>query len=363
MSKTNVQLRKRPRVFFGWYVVIACVIITLYTGGIVNFGFTAVFDPLAKEFGWSYAQISLASSLRGLEVGLLSAATGLLVDKWGPRRLILGGSVLIFLGYLLLSRVSSLPMFYAAFALIALGMSACAGPVLLTPVTHWFKKRAGLATGIVASGFGLGGTIVPLVTSLIDTFQWRMAMTIVGIGVLVICIPLAFLVRRRPEPYGYLPDGDTVDSLDAKGRGKSEAQPEVNVTVWQAMKDRSFWHVSLSSMCHSFVVGAIVTHVMPYLDSVGVVRSTASLIALLLPLCSIAGRLGSGVLSGKIGNRTVYASSFVLMTIGLLSFSALGANSMWLVFPFIVAFSLGWGRLIRSLWYVAHCRRYSSELC
>jgi OFA family oxalate/formate antiporter-like MFS transporter len=153
--------RKRSKIFFGWYVVTACVIITLYTGGVVNFGFTAVFDPLAKEFGWSYAQISLASSLRGLEVGLLSAVVGLLVDRLGPRKLILGGTVLIFLGYLVLSGVSSLPMFYAAFALIALGMSACTGTVLLTAVTHWFSRRAGIATGIVASGFGLGGTIVP----------------------------------------------------------------------------------------------------------------------------------------------------------------------------------------------------------
>jgi MFS family permease len=194
------------------------VIITLYTGGVVNFGFTAVFDPLAKEFGWSYAQISLASSLRGLEVGLLSAVVGLLVDRLGPRKLILGGTVLIFLGYLVLSGVSSLPMFYAAFALIALGMSACTGTVLLTAVTHWFSRRAGIATGIVASGFGLGGTIVPVVTRLIDTYQWRMAMVIVGLGVLVICLPLAFIVRHRPEDYGYLPDGDTAESIQARSQ-------------------------------------------------------------------------------------------------------------------------------------------------
>ncbi len=341
LSKSIVPAAKR-KVFFGWYVVIACVIITLYTGGVVNFGFTAVFDPLAKEFGWSYAQISFASSLRGLEVGLLSAAVGLLVDKWGPRKLIIGGSVLIFLGYLVLSRVSSLFMFYTAFALIALGMSACTGTVLLTAVTHWFKKKAGLATGLVASGFGLGGIIVPVVTTLIDTLKWRTAMTVVGIGVLLICIPLALLVRHRPEDYGYLPDGDTaLSKKDADGDRRSD--PEVNRSVWQALKDRAFWHVSLSSMCHSFVVGAVVTHVMPYLGSVGIDRGVSSFIALVLPLCSIAGRLGSGFLSNKFGNRSVYSSSFVLMTLGLLAFSAVKPGTLWLTIPFIITFSLGWG--------------------
>ena len=340
MSKFN-EPHKSRRVFFGWYVVIACVIITLYTGGVVNFGFTAVFDPLATEFGWSYAQISFASSLRGLEVGLLSAAVGLLVDKWGPRKLIIGGSILIFLGYMVLSRVSSLLMFYAAFALIALGMSACTGTVLLTAVTHWFRRKAGIATGLVASGFGLGGMLVPIVTGLIDTLKWRNAMTVVGVGVLLICIPLALLVRHRPEDYGYLPDGDTEIVEEAsKTRPK---EPEVNRSVWQALRDRAFWHVSLSSMCHSFVVGAVVTHVMPYLDSVGVARAMASLVALVLPLCSIAGRLSSGVLSNRFGNRAVYSSSFVLMTLGLLSFSAINPGTLWLAVPFIITFSLGWG--------------------
>jgi sugar phosphate permease len=334
--------------FFGWYVVFAALVITLYTGGVVNFGFTAVFDPLSQEFGWSYAQISLASSLRGLEVGLLAAAAGLLVDRWGPKRMIIGGSILIFLGYIVLSRVSSLFMFYMAFALISLGMSACSGPVLLAPVTHWFKRRAGIATGLVASGFGLGGTMVPMVTGLIGAFHWRMAMTIVGIGVLVICLPLAFLMRHRPEPYGYLPDGDSGAAVQETGSPSAEAKSEVNFTVWQALKDRAFWHVSLSSMCHSFVVGAIVTHVMPNLQSVGIARATASVIALVLPLASVVGRLSSGWFTGKVGSRMIYSSSFVLMTIGLVSFSALNANTMWLVVPFVACFSMGWGFSVLS---------------
>ena len=342
MYKLKKSERNRPKIFYGWYVVFACVVITLYTGGVVNFGFTAIFDPLVEEFGWTSAEISLAASLRGLEVGLLSAVVGLLVNRWGPRRLIFGGTILIFLGYLVLSQVSSLFMFYTAFILIALGMSACAGVVLLTAVTHWFSKKAGIATGIVASGFGLGGTLVPIVTSLIDNFSWRPAMLMIGIGMLVICLPLSLLVRHRPETYGYLPDGDTT-LVPVEKTTVQETSLEVQMTVWQALKDRAFWHVSLSSMCHSFVVGAIVTHIMPYLGSVGIDRSSSSLVALVLPLASIAGRLTSPILTNKFGNRAVYSSSFVLMTAGLLCFGYVNKDIMWLVVPFVIAFSLGWG--------------------
>ncbi len=336
-------LRSRPRVFYGWYMVAAAVIITLYTGGVVNFGFTAVFDPIAQQFGWSYAQISLASSLRGLEVGLLSAIVGMLVDKWGPRRLIFGGSILVALGFLVLSRVTSLGMFYAAFALIALGMSACTGVVLLTAVSNWFDRRAAIATGIVASGFGLGGTIVPLVTALIDSLKWRNAMLIVGGGMLAVCLPLAMVMRHRPEPYGYHPDGDAVGSVREQGREKKPAKEVRNVPVLRALQDRAFWHVSLSSMCHAFVVGAVVTHIMPYLESLDIDRSVASLVALVLPLCSIAGRLSSGFFSGRFGNKAVYSASFICMTTGLVFFGYVTLGSFWLVVPFIIAFSLGWG--------------------
>ena len=72
---------RRSKVFYGNYIVAAAVVIILYTGGIVHFGFTAVFEPIADEFGWSYAQVSLASSLRGFEMGLLAPLIGLLVDR------------------------------------------------------------------------------------------------------------------------------------------------------------------------------------------------------------------------------------------------------------------------------------------
>ncbi len=340
--------QKRSKLFYGWYIVGASLIIYLYTGGVIYFGFTAVFEPIANEFHWSYAQISLASSLRGLEVGLLAPAVGFLVDRWGPRRLIFTGSILVSMGFLLLSRVSSLAMFYGAFALIAIGMSLCAGTVLMTAVANWFRSKAGVATGIAASGFGLGGLLVPIVTILIAMLEWRTAMLTVGLGMLVIVLPLSLLMRHKPEQYGYQPDGEVNSNLETIRVQGLTAGAEINITAKQALRNRAFWHLAFAAMCHGFVIGAIVTHMMPYLSSLGISRSTSSLIALFLPVTSIVGRLSSGWLGDRLGRKQVFTASFGLMTVGVFLFGYITTGRMWLLVPFITTFSLGWGGSVTS---------------
>jgi len=333
---------KRPKIFYGWYLVAVCVVIILYTGGVAHFGFTAVFESIENEFGWSRAQISLAASLRGFEMGLLAPLIGLLVDRVGPRKMIFFGSFFIFMGFALLSRMTSLPMYYGAFALIAIGMSTTSGTVLLTAITNWFKEKANLATGIVVSGFGMGGILVPIITRLIASYQWRTAMFIVGTGTLFIVLPLSFLVRHKPEHYGVLPDGEP-NETDSEGNTAHDIVTEVNIPARVALKNRAFWHVALSSMCHSFVLGAVVIHIMPYLGTIGIDTSTSSLIALLLPVTSIIGRLSAGKFIDKFGNRVVYTFAFVLLTLGLIIFSSVNSERVWLLIPFVLALSLGWG--------------------
>jgi MFS family permease len=333
---------KRPRIFYGWYIVAASLVNLLYTGGVAHFGFTAVFEPIADEFKWSYAQISLASSLRGLEMGLLAPLVGFLADRWGPKKMVFAGSIFICLGFLALSKVNSIGVFYLAFVLIAFGMSFSGGTVIMTSVANWFQKRAGIAMGIVVSGFGLGGLLIPVVTLLVDNFEWRTAMQIIGFGTLVIILPLSFVMRHRPEDYGYSPDGEA-GVIETPGEDSVELVPNTGMTVRQALKSRAFWQLSVASCCHSFVLGAVVTHMMPYLDSLGVERGTASFIAMILPVTSIVGRLNGGWLGDRYGRKQVFTTSFFLMTIGVFVFGCLSIERLWLLVPFILTLSLGWG--------------------
>jgi len=269
----------RPQIFYGWWIVAACFIIAMYMSGAVFYGFTAIFEPIAEEFGWSYTSISVAASIRGLEAGLLAPVAGIIIDRWGPRKLIFGGVICIGLGLLLLSQVHSIGMFYLAFILMSLGISSCGISVTVTTVANWFRRRVGLATGITICGYGAAGLMVPLMVGLVDAFDWRATIAIMGAGMLVIGLPLSMLLRHKPEQYGYLPDGEESGGVVFDGSSIKLPAREISITARQAMKTRVFWIILLAVMPQFIVMPAVITHVMPYLSSIGITRTTSGLVA------------------------------------------------------------------------------------
>jgi len=334
---------KNRKVFYGWWIVAAGFFIAVYIGGFIHFGFTAVFEPIAGKFGWSYAQISFAASLRGLQTSFLAPVIGLLMDRWGPRRLVFAGATIIGLGLLLLSRINSLAAFYGAFILIAMGISTCIGVVPIATVGNWFQRKATLATGILVSGTAVGGLMVPLATRLIDIFEWRTAMAILGFGAWGILLPLSLLFRHKPEQYGYLPDGNLNRKLPASEGQPSAQGNELNIGVKQILKSSAFWHIAVGFMCHILVMNAVITHVMPYLSSIGFTRSFSSLVAIVMPLTSIVGRLSFGWLGDRFDKKRVASMGFVLASLGLLSFGYITSAGIWILVPSLALIGLGWG--------------------
>ena len=323
-------------IFYGWWVVFACFFLGFYISGAVVAGFTAFFEPIAEEFGWSYTQISVVASIRGLEVGILAPIVGFLVDRFGPRKLMFCGSLTIGFGLILCSWTYSLPLFYGAFILIALGMSACTGTVLMTAVANWFRRDVGKALGLMASGFGAGGILVLFIVRLIDLYHWRTTFVILGLGMWLLGIPLSLFVRHRPEPYGYLPDGRTSAEQVLTHKGQDR-----EVGFKEALKTKDFWHISIAEAIRMMVLMAVITHIMPYLSSLGMSRSGAALVATSIPLLSIIGRLGLGWLGDIFDKRYVMAGAYLLGGLGLLAFSYV--RQTWLILPFLFFFPLSWG--------------------
>jgi sugar phosphate permease len=333
---------KRPKVFYGWWIVTACTMLMFYVPGIVNQGFTAIFQPIAEDFGWSYAQVSIGASLRGLEVGLLAPLIGFLVDRWGSRRLVFGGVIIVALGLFSLSRVHSLGAFYWSFVLIAIGMSACVGTALLPTVTNWFRKRVGLAIGALGAGAGFGGFLVPVVTFLVDKYDWRTALSILSLSVLIVGLPLSLLIRHKPEKYGYLPDGALEIHPDVKIESAVAKNSSVPIiTAKQVLKTRIFWQLGLASSFISIVTGAVMTHIMPYLSSVGISRTYSSTLVLIIALISVGGRLGSGWLGDRLNTKQVYIFFLILMTLGTVSFAYIIPGRLWALALFVIFYALG----------------------
>jgi len=334
---------KPPRIFYGWWVVVACFFISLYTGGVVFYGFTAIFEPIADKFDWSYTQISLAASLRGLEAGLLAPLVGILVDRWGPRKLLLSGVVIVSLGLMLLSRTTSLGMFYGAFALLAIGMSTCSGTVLMTAVANWFRKKIGIAMGIMICGYGCSGLLVPIIVKLVDTYEWQQAIAILAVGLPAVCLPLSLLVRHKPEQYGYQPDGEAQNTVVLNTSPAQAETAKADIGTRQALKSRTFWHIALALLCQAMMLSTVVTHVMPYLSSINIPRARSSLIAMAIPLASISGRLGLGWLGDRLDKRRVIAAAFAMICGGLICFAFASPEATWLLVLFLILFGIGYG--------------------
>jgi OFA family oxalate/formate antiporter-like MFS transporter len=343
MTSVNDEKRDyascRPgNIFYGWWIVLACFFISLYVGCIVFYGFTAFFDPLVKEFGWSYTQISFALSLRGLEMSLLSPLFGFLVDHYGPRRLALLGVIAIGAGFILLSFTQSLPMFYSSIILIAFGVGGCATVVFMRVVTNWFRRKIGLALGVLTSGFGASGTLIPAVVWLIDDFGWRTAVIILGVVMWVIGIPLVFVIRDNPETYGLHPDGDKIGPQIKSGETVGDTD---GVSFRDALRHRAFLFLTLSEGIRMMVLMAVITHIMPYLDLLHIPRTTAGFIAGLVSVLSIVGRLGFGWLSDFFDKRYIIAISLGLMSLGM--FALCYADIGWVMILFLILFPTGFG--------------------
>ena len=333
----------RHSIFYGWWIVVALFFVSAYITGIVFFGFTAILDPIAYEFGWSYAQISFAASLRGIESGLLSPLVGWLIDRMGPRILLVSGVIFAGLGLLFLSRVNTLAAFYGAFFLISIGLSTCTNVIPMTVVGYWFRRRVSIATGIVVSGTACGGLLVPLVTRIIDIYGWRPAMLFIGIGAIVIFIPVALMVRHKPEYYGYLPDGDTPIEQPSEEDISLQQVPDADIDVKKVVKGSVFWHLGIASGCHIFVVNSVITHVMTYLRTVGIERSLSSMVTSIIPIISILGRLSFGWLGDKFDKRWVMATGFFFLLTSMLLFNAISSVGVWLIVPFMILCGLGYG--------------------
>jgi sugar phosphate permease len=338
------------RVFYGWWIVLACWAVTLYGGGAFFFGFSAFFKPISEEFGWSRALTAGAISLSQAEGFIEGPIVGPLVDRFGPRKLMLLGICMVTMGFLALSVVNSLVLFYLVYVvLMAIGFNTGFSVAAQAPVANWFIKRRSMALGLMSTANGFGGAImVPLIAWLILSFGWRAASVWVGLGMFAIGIPLALVVRHRPEQYGYLPDGEKTQDGPPNTRGPMEEAPgqasrpeELYFTIWEALGTRVFWMLAVAFGLRTMAISATVIHQIPFLTDRGISEQAAAGILALMGLMSIPGRLIFGILGDYFNKRYLLAITYLLQAAGI--FILLNADSIQQVFLFTVVFGMGWG--------------------
>ncbi len=345
------MFQKLRGVFFGWWIVAASFVIYVIVGGTAVYGFTAFFNPISSEMGWSKAETSFAFSLRSVEGGVVQPLLGFFVDRIGPRKCIFAGLVIMAGALFLISRISTLATFYTGFFLLALGNTMATGIPEYSAVANWFRKRRSLAMGLLTAGFGVSGIMTPILTGMIHSFGWRETLIILAPIVLVIGLPLSFLIRHRPEPYGLRPDGEKIAG-DMPATPAHKAVPikessEAGLTIKECMATRTFWLMMLFTFCTSFASSSMQVHEMPHLISLGISDNIAALTMTGITVGSLVGRLGFSWLGDKYSKKNLLIIAAAMQAVGVLIFSRI--TSAWMIIPFLVFYAPGFGAPIPLL--------------
>ncbi len=307
--------------------VVATAFLALFSiVGFALYGLPFFYDFMVREFGWTRAQVTSGNAYSKLIVGpVFGFIAGWIVDRFGPRRLMLVGILMAGLALVGLGNISTLAMFYFFYLFNALGY-VCGGPlpnqVLLS---RWFDKARGKAMGIAYLGIGIGGAIVPLLANwLVQTLGWQRALMALGVLMIVIAFPTAYFVK----------EGEA---------GRSVHQgPREQVPVAWVFRSPAFYLLAVGSMCSIGAIGGTMQNLKLFLslDQKLPQGQIANVLSLIL-VSSIIGRLLMGWLADRFPKKYVMLLiySIVACAIPLLFY----ASSPAVLYLFALVFGIGLG--------------------
>jgi len=338
------MVQKIKNLFYGWWIVLTSFILLFLTGGTALYGFTAFFNPISSEMKWGSAAISFAFSLRSVEGGVLQPVIGIFVERIGVRKCIVLGLALMGFSFFLLSRMTTITVFYTGFLMLSLGFSMAAGIPQYTAIANWFKKRRSLAFGLLTTGFGASGLLTPVIALTIRSVGWRETMFLLGPIILAIGIPLSFVIRDQPQSYGTQADG----VITAKNLPDVPAfQEEKEFTLKECLKTKTFWLLLLYTFCVQFAFSTIPVQLMSHLINVGISEKLAALTMAGYSLTSLVGRLFISWLGDTYSKKRLLMISATMQAFGFFIYANIG--SAWMIIPFIILYGPGFGATVPLL--------------
>ena len=305
-------------------------------GNGLYFTFSVFLVPLVEEFHWSRGLTAGALSLSTVLQGLLSPVAGILVDRLGPRPVILSGAILLSAASILTATTRSAVELY-----LYTGLLGAVGLVGLGPVpmgvllSRWFSARRGRAVGIAFSGMGFGVFVMgPLAQWLIASMGWRVASVVLGLGSLCVLFPIAWVGARDPE-------------ARAEGPGRPLQQtsgPNADSALRQAIRTRTFWALWCAYLCTPLAVFPVTTHQVAFAIDRGFQPILAASIFGVMGLLSIVGRVSFGFAADRFGGALTATVSYACTAGGVLALLALESDGRagWLV-VYALLFGLGFG--------------------
>ncbi len=346
--------RSVRRVFPGWWIVLATGFVTFWAHGYYTQGFSALFKPISADLGLSRAATSVASSIGSFEAGIQAPLAGWFTDRFGPRRVIFFGTLLMGLGLMSMWLVNSSWAFFLVWGgIVATGLNVGMAIPVDKAIANWFVRKRGLALSARALMQGLATmAVLPMIAWLLTVVSWKVACLFGGAVMLVVGLPLVWLLvkDRRPEYYGMMPDGAAAPAVSEadradmirKGIQYAEDAQEFEFTLRQAIKTRAYWLFTCAFACSMLVTGPLMVHMISFLTDLGVTPVRAAVMLSMASAAAIPTRLLGGWLADRAGKqrmRFVAVGAFALMLAGVVVFQLLG--TVGAAFVMVLMYYLG----------------------
>lgn len=314
------RARHRTPIFHGWWIVLTAFVCHAVNTGVIFYTWGVFLTPLAETFG-GRGHVANGFSILQFAAAAYSIGVGRIVDRRGARSVQLVGAVVLAAGFVLLSRVQTLPALYLCLAgPVAFGSTCIGNLPNNAAVARWFVRRRGRALGVATAGISAGGIVfAPLAQHLITRWGWRSAFVVLGLASAAIVLPpvLAFM-RRDPADLGLLPDGEPMpDRVSGAELAVVERELERSVRPEAAIRQANFWLLAAAfSLTMAGLSSTLLFQTALLLDR-GFSRTAASLVLSATAAMGVVGKLGFGALLDRFDQRRVAAVCFCLQAAGV----------------------------------------------
>ncbi len=314
------------------------LVTSIYSGlghGFYGYGMSVIFKPLSADLGLSRAATSFATGIGRLQGSIEAPITGWLSDRFGSRWVIVTGTAIASIGLALMNFITAPWAYYVVWGvIIAIGTNLALTIAVDKALTDWFIRKRGFSLGIRFVIIGIVGVVVlPVIGWLVSTQGWRAA-CLVWAAVMATGVPLQwyFVRQRRPEYYGLLPDGATVDSSPSgedseqmieRGIEYAAESEEVEFTLRQAIKTPAYWLLTLAWIFAMALNGAFNIHCIPFLTDMGIDETVASGMMALMVFFTVPARFVGGILADRVRKRRLpllIAAAFMFQSLGVTTF-------------------------------------------
>lgn len=307
---------------YRWVIVMAGGLLGCVAVGAM-FSLPVFLLPMAQDTGWSVTGISTAMTIGFLAMAVGSMAWGSLSDWFGPRPVVLTGSIVLAASLAFASRVSSLLEFQLLFGLLIGASTAAIFAPMMACVMGWFDTRRGLAVSLVSAGMGMAPmTMSPLAAWLASRYDWRTSMLITAGVAAVLMIPAALLVRRPP----------------ALGAESGMAEPREEMPVGQAMRSPQFIALVLANFFCCATHSGPIFHTVSYAETCGIPMIAAVSIYSLEGLSGMGGRLAFGLLGDRFGALRVLVLGLLVQAFGVFAYAFVSTLGLFYAVAVVAGF-------------------------